>query len=414
MSCGRLLFFMLVILVNSCGYFSITKRDDMSESGSGDAARSGVYNSSVIMGDISDGSGIERATSVIAYPLSYAGGSLTDYVILDRPGPFMLYVPAGRYHIFSVSDFNDNGIFEQDEVSGVYGRPDAVSVEEGDVKQIIVTADPSARERIKFPVRIRIKDDARESPHQTANGGIIKIYDERFSLENATAGWWSPTLFMKAFGAHIYLTRQFDRRKIPVLFVHGAQGSPHNWAYFYFRLDREKYQPWFYYYPSGIRLPLASRLLYESLLELKKKYDFKAICITAHSMGGLIVRHLLTRYDLRGHGIETVLFVSLASPWTGFESADPKSIFPIKKLPSWIDVASTSTFIKRTMQARLPSSVSYYLFYGRDDSLARGAALDERAYSGAKGKYGFDVDHDTILKDRTVFRQFKVLLSKDM
>src|SRR3990172_2588531 len=151
MSCGRLLFFMLVILVNSCGYFSITKRDDMSESGSGDAARSGVYNSSVIMGDISDGSGIERATSVIAYPLSYAGGSLTDYVILDRPGPFMLYVPAGRYHIFSVSDFNDNGIFEQDEVSGVYGRPDAVSVEEGDVKQIIVTADPSARERIKFP-----------------------------------------------------------------------------------------------------------------------------------------------------------------------------------------------------------------------------------------------------------------------
>ncbi|OHD66789.1 MAG: hypothetical protein A2176_09950 [Spirochaetes bacterium RBG_13_51_14] len=403
----------------ACGYLSISRRDDARAMQLDQSKRKAVYNASVIMGRVSSTGGAPHATMVLAYPLSFSENTLIDYVILDRPGPFMLYVPEGRYHVYSFTDVNGDRVFNEGEVSGSYsagagGRPADIAVGEGSVTDdILITAIPSRRGTVTFPRKVRIRDDAM-IPHQPGNGDIARIYDEKFCPANADIGWWSPTLFMKVFGARIYITRAFDSGKIPVLFIHGAQGSPQNWAYFLFRLDKTGFQPWFYYYPSGIRLSLASRLLYEALLDLKKKYGFKTICIVAHSMGGLITRDLLTSYDLRKQDITVKLYITLASPWTGFESADRALQLPSKKLPIWYDVASTSAFINQTLQARLPSSVSYYLFYGRGDSVAQGKALDERAYSGAKGKIGFDVDHNTILSDRKVFSQFRAILTREL
>ena len=220
-------------------------------------------------------------------------------------------------------------------------------------------------------------------------------------------------MFMRVFGAHVYTVQKYNSTKIPVLFVHGAQGTPQNWAYFLFRLDKKQYQPWFFYYPSGMRLSLASRLLYESLLDLRKRYGFTTLCITAHSMGGLITRELLTRYDLRREGITVTIYVTLASPWTGFDSANLAFMFPSKKLPVWYDVNTASSFINRVLRAQLPPHVHYYLFYGKEDSVAEGKALDERAYGGAREKFGFDVDHDSILSDRKVFAKFKEVLARE-
>ena len=56
---------------------------------------------------------------------------------------------------------------------------------------------------------------------------------------------------------------EFDPDKIPVLFVHGIGGTPLDWKYLAKGLDRHRFQPWFYYYPSGLRLNLVSGLLHE-------------------------------------------------------------------------------------------------------------------------------------------------------
>ncbi len=395
----------------SCGYFAITGRDDMHEGGKGIPVDPGSYNSSIIMGEVVgpiEGAG---ATMVLAYPLSFTPRSLTEYVLLDKPGPFMIYLPAGRYNVYTLFDFNNNGGFDDDEISGVFGGPDEVTVGEGEVKRIRIAADQKLHTAMRLPRKMFVMDDGREDPHQISNGDIIKFYDERFSLNNGKAGWWLPSLFMKVFGAHIYLTQEYDARKVPVLFIHGTQGCPHNWAYFFLRLDKKKYQPWFYYYPSGIRLPLASQLLHEALVNLKKKYHFTNIYIAAHSIGGLVAWHMLANYDLKEQKIAVDKLVTLASPWTGFEAAESRSIVPTKRLPCWIDIAPGSIFLKRTLSAKIPPSVNYYLFYGKEDRIAQGRALDDRILSGATGKYGYDVDHDSILKDRTVFVQFSKLLS---
>jgi len=196
--------------------------------------------------------------------------------------------------------------------------------------------------------------------------------------------------------------------------VHGAQGSPRDWAYFHFRLADRRFARWYYYYPSGIRLALASRLLYEALLDMKKKCGFTRICITAHSMGGLVARHRIAAYDLERQGIEVKLYVSLASPWTGYESADRAMRLPAKRLPVWLDVGTTSDFIRRTLDMRIPAGTSYHLFYGTADGVSAARALDDRACRDAKGKHGFEVNHDTILSDRKVFGKYYEVLKAEM
>ena len=52
----------------------------------------------------------------------------------------------------------------------------------------------------------------------------------------------------------LFLLAPYDPDKIPILFVHGANGTPEGWKMIVEQIDRKKYQPWFYYYPSGFRL----------------------------------------------------------------------------------------------------------------------------------------------------------------
>lgn len=401
------------LLIPGCAYFNIEPRDNIREGlDSAQEKRGGpVYNSCVILGEVESASEIAHPILIIAESLSKPEEELTNYVILKKPGPFMLYVPEGQYRIYAVSDFNDDSVFQNNEISGVYSRGKEISIESGDViGDISFHAQAQYLKGAALRRELEIRDDYSTVTYQGENGKVVNIYDEAFSLQNASVGYWSPTRFMRAFGANIYFLEEYDANKIPVLFVHGAEGSPQTWVYFLIRLDRDRYQPWFYYYPSGIRLSLASKLLYKNLIELCKHYRFDTMCITAHSSGGLVTQSLLTRYDLQEADNLAILYITLATPWTGFVSADMSLKFSYKKLPVWLDVASKSPFLKRTLRAELPPNVSHYIFYGKQDTVSEGSALDERVYAGTKGKYGFGYDHNSILSEREVFLKYNELL----
>jgi hypothetical protein len=401
----------------SCNYLSISPKDDVIEYKSNGSESVASYNSAVIKGKIISSDDHKNSTLLVAHSLSPESDSFTDYVILNGTSSFMLYLPEGRYHLYTITDFNNDGTYKENEVSGYYGFPLApqdISVRKGEiVKDIVINTSKENSKIITLPRQLNVKENYDTVSQLTYTGQISKIYDEKFSAENALAGWWNPTAFMKAFGAHIYFMEQYNPRKIPVLFVHGAQGSPQNWAYFLIRLDRSRYQPWFFYYPSGIHLSLASQLLYDELMEIHSQYGFKKMCIAAHSMGGLVTRSLLTKYKFDKQHNFVKLYVTFATPWTGFESADASQKLPYKSIPSWMDVGSQSIFIKRTMSAELPSDIRYYLFYGKEDKVSKGKALDERAASGAYEKFAFDCNHDTILIDRKVFIKFNKILEKE-
>ena len=408
----------LVFFMNSCAYFDIQSRDNFTEEDStrdnGDKKTS-LYNSCIIMGEVVCKNEEDYPVSVIAYPLSFTNKILVDYIILDRAGPFMIYVPEGRYVIYAVCDIDNDSIFETEEVSGIYKEGKEIFVENDEIKKgIDITVSKNNAGKIEFPRELEIEDDFETAIYTGGNGQIRKIYDEMFSPEKAAAGWWTPSSFMKAYGANIYFAEQYDPGKIPVLFVHGASGSPQDWVYFLIRLDRSRYQPWFFYYPSGMRLSLSSKILYEELTDLQKKYGFNTISIAAHSMGGIVTRAMLTHHDFSKNIPFVKLYITFATPWTGYASADTGMTYSFKKLPSWYDLGRRSSFIKRVMRARLPSHLPYYLFYGKQDKVSEGTAIDERVFSEAKDRFGFQCNHETILSDRNVFDQYDEILKKEL
>jgi pimeloyl-ACP methyl ester carboxylesterase len=406
--------------IAGCSYLNIPSADDVlakPERKQGGISAP-VYNSAVIKGKLSGGRHNGTSTLVAAYRISTGDPEISGYAMIDGGPSFMFYLPEGRYHLCAFTDDNGNGIYEENEISGCFGtdeKPADIPVHEGAlITDIVIKISKPRRQALKYPLPSSLKPPHPMIRQVTQNGQIQKIYSEYFSLENAQTGYWNPSSFMKSFGAHIYLTEPYHPKKIPILFIHGTEGSPYNWIYLYMRLDLNRYQPWFFYYPSGIRIPLAAALLNEELGELHKRYGFQKMVITAHSVGGLTARYFLNTYVSEKRNPFVKLLVTFATPWSGFGLADASQTLTHKSIPVWVDLGSQSDFIKNTLSHKMPATVRHYNFYGKNDTLAGRKAVDERVLAYATKSYGFDCTHDSILSDRKVFAQFNAILEKEL
>jgi len=104
--------------------------------------------------------------------------------------------------------------------------------------------------------------------------------------------------------AGIYMFEPYQKGKIPVLMVHGLLSSPLTWAPLFNDLQadpvlREKYQFWFYLYPTGNPYMGTAVDLRRSLQKLRDEIDYERkdqaldrMVVVGHSMGGLIGKML--------------------------------------------------------------------------------------------------------------------------
>lgn len=100
----------------------------------------------------------------------------------------------------------------------------------------------------------------------------------------------------------IYMFEPYQPGKIPVVMVHGLLASPLTWTTLFndLRADpklRERYQFWFYLYPSGNPYLAAAADLRQELAQLRTELDprghdaaLEHMVLVGHSMGGLISR----------------------------------------------------------------------------------------------------------------------------
>lgn len=100
--------------------------------------------------------------------------------------------------------------------------------------------------------------------------------------------------------AQLTRLQPYNPDKIPVLCIHGLGNSQATWMPMidFLRNDpviRERYQFWFFAYPSGLAYPAATSILRDKLDQFQKRYpDHKDIVLIGHSMGGMISRLLIT------------------------------------------------------------------------------------------------------------------------
>jgi pimeloyl-ACP methyl ester carboxylesterase len=415
----RIILYCLIItcVFASCSFLSIDNTDSIRIKNSTviDAKDYPENNTAVILGTVNSAHSLDQPVVIAVYsanPLKDMKSHFAGYVLLNHTKEFTIYLPEGEYYLYAILDLNNDYIFEDKETAGFYGKPDKISLQKNEIKTgIVIPVGDTGRTENYFPEKLSIQYKFNSVEYTTYNGQVRKIYSEIFSRDNAKIGWWHPSLFMKAFGANIYLTEKYDPGKTPVLFIHGAQGSPYDWVHIYVHLDKTKFQPIFFYYPSGLRLPMLAELLFLKMKDLQRKYKFKEIYMAAHSMGGLVSRSMLTNYYEKNNNL-IKKYVTFATPWSGFEFADSALETAPYVLPSWIDVSSNSMFIKTTLDKNIPSSVDYYLFFGKYDNTSKNRALDSRVYKDAKGIFGFNTDHNSILIDKESLFKFNEILNK--
>ena len=100
----------------------------------------------------------------------------------------------------------------------------------------------------------------------------------------------------------LFMLEPYDPKRIPVLMVHGLWSSPRTWMDMFndlrsFPEIRERYQFWFYLYPSGQPFWISANHLRGDLAEMRKVFDpghrhgpADQMVLVGHSMGGLVSR----------------------------------------------------------------------------------------------------------------------------
>ena len=342
------------------------------------------------------------------------------YSILHDSGEFELEVAQGNYYVFAYWDKNSNLIYDPGEPAGQYGKPKLIPAPAGGAVLGIDFAIPAKGGDIDLPHGYEISSVKPKKFHSRLAGAIMDLDDELFSEEYGGKGFWEPGTFFKEIGENIYFLEEYDPKKIPILFVHGAAGSPKGWQYFVDNIDRTRFQPWFFYYPTGARIQSMSYLLFWKLFNLQIKYKFNELYITAHSMGGLVVRSFIMDYGKYCPYVK--LFVSLATPWGGDRMAE----YGVKQspavIPSWIDMQPEGEFMKSIYSAKMSETISFYLFFGHrgsrnpfrsnnDETISLSSLLDWRSQSEAKRVFAFNEDHASIAFSKNILAQYNTIIN---
>ena len=320
---------------------------------------------------------------------------LADHFVLDGPGRWLFRANPGTYGLAAFQDLNRDLKYQPGEP---FLRPDASGVftcAAAEARRDIALRIPAAgRPRVggTFDVaalQARTLHDqlALTLGQLTAVGEIAALSDARFAEAVAEDGLWRPFDFLFKGRPGVYFLEPYDARKIPVLFVHGINGTPAN---------------------------------FRALMQLQ--HGFERFAFVAHSMGGLVSRGFLLRYGESGGRAAVPLFVTIATPWGGHKGAE----LGIKTAPVvvrvWVDMAPGSEYQSALFYAdpatkreprRLPAGTQHHLLFtfkqgsatlgdANDGVVTVSSQLSREAQRDGARLYGFNETHMSVLQSEEV------------
>ena len=283
------------------------------------------------------------------------------YSTLKKPGEFSFFVKEGRYRIFAYEDLSRDMHYQPDKR---VGHSETFYIKKEGISQITISLPDSvdkdladnitalkARAIIKFPKTLK------------HTGEIVSLDSEIFSQKNIKDGLWQPLKMAKEVPTGIFFLEPFSPSKQPVLFIHGVSGSPLNFRALIDHLDRERFQPWIAFYPSGFSLNILAGYFKNQIITLYAKYGFKDLAIVAHSMGGLVSRAMINSLVKADSASMINLFISISTPWNGHSAAESGLAWAPAVIPMWEDVVPGSEFLSSLLKTPLPDSIPHYLLF---------------------------------------------------
>jgi pimeloyl-ACP methyl ester carboxylesterase len=334
-----------------------------------------------------------------------------DSTIVKGTGPFWFFLPQGQYHLFSFLDINNDGFVEKNEfLSPGETIPPTTLHENQVVGGLDITINDLHVQDFFFPLKINYNKSRRNIPAGLSAGQLVYLNDETFNPEFRAMGLWKPQDFLGSYGADVYCLETPVPGKIPVLFVHGANGSPVDFSFLVENLDRKRFQPWFFFYPTYLKLETTGALLNERIKDIHRLTGFDSIHVVSHSMGGLVARSFINK-SLEENKFSIPVFISISTPWNGSKPASLGVEYSPAHVDSWEDMSPDSPFVEELFNVQLAENTSFFLVFtyggnsrmqkeANDGAITLESQLSEKAKEAARETIGFHEDHSSILKSQ--------------
>lgn len=313
-----------------------------------------------------------------ALALSAAGNQTNEMVGFQTVGPDGLAVFLLRqnrtYAVGAFSDLNGNGTYDGGEPVCVATNIQPASLSDTGARAKPIALRLASTNGLPRGQRFMLPRENLELGEALpiALGAIADLDDPKFSSAAGESGMWQPYDFIQRYGVGVYFLEPYTPKKIPVMFVYGISGSVQDWRVILEKMDRQKYQPWLFQYPSGLRLDKSANALSSAMLLLKQRHGFERIYVVAHSMGGLVSRGAIQRTVTLAGTNFIPHFVTISTPWGGHQAAElaVKHLkFPV---PSWRDMAPGSEYLTEIFSQPLPAGTRHDLLFSYKSSSSLG------------------------------------------
>ncbi|PTQ02698.1 lipase family alpha/beta hydrolase [Vibrio sp. ZF 223] len=247
-------------------------------------------------------------------------------------------------------------------------------------------------------------------------GTVVDLSDPPFEKGNAKLGMWQPLTFLLEDNAGLYFLSEYDPNKIPILFVHGINGTALDFAPLIEKIDQSKYQIWVFNYPSGLALALAlnSKGLNNLLHTIVSEYKNQQLHVVAHSMGGLVVTNSIRQCRI-GQLCDFVSSVTtISSPFGGVDSAKQGVEYSPVVMPAWVDLNPDGKFIADLFIDSSKIHIPHFLAFGynsgdlfntnsNDGVINLSSQLSRPAQLNADQIRGYNKSHLSILDNDDLF-----------
>jgi len=378
----------------------------------------------------------DRAIVVVLLRRHEAGEKLSgtweivSHFVLEHAGRFAFSVSGGKgtYAVGAFDDLDRSLVLEPGE-SFVTDK-DVVTCSPGQVIDgyvLNIPAQPGPRAGILDTAAVQrrsIKEQTGATLGQmTAVGELTSLAEDMFSQEVAESGLWRPFDFLVDGYAGVWFLEPYDPNRIPVLFVHGINGTPASFKYLIDHLDRKRFQAWVYYYPSGLHMDVIADHLNQTTTKLLVRHRVERFGVVAHSMGGLVSRGFILRHAQSSRSSRIPLYVTISTPWGGHKAAESGVKTAPVVVDVWQDMVPGSKYQQSVFARPLPSGMQHHMLFtyqrktssfgeSDDQGVTVASQLASPAQSNAVRLYGFDDTHVGVLSNPDVSRLVNELLDR--
>ena len=352
------------------------------------------------------------------------GNDIYSFRVMSGPGDFQFKAEKKPLYFFAFDDQNKDFVFQPGEPFARNTPSGPVDPQAGSTNDIRIVIDGKSASAVNYPrglVGVTVNDWDADMGMDFVVGDETALDSPLFSEEQAKKGLWQPYDFMADGGTGIHFLQHYDSNRVPVLFVHGINGTPRNFTALIDGLDGSRYQAWFFSYPSGLRLESVATALFQFMQVLTRRYRVDELHLIAHSMGGLVSRGTVNMCAQQKTCEYLRSYTTLSTPWNGVASAKSGVKWAPTVVPVWRDMDPDSEFVTTLFDTSLPDGLPQQLLFGFKQTSVFGSEsgdgvvtltsqLRDAAQEQAAAMRGYDEGHVSILSSESVLlRVYEIL-----